>query len=271
MIQLRRTLGRARFPRASFKAFIEAAIRDIGSGVDPVYKHLEVYRGRDAWKVPSYEEFYDEVGRGYHALTVRLDWGHGGSIYLSFEDGRFTMTAEALARSTVEDFADFVQSHLPNAEIEVPQREPLRVFIGHGRSTQWIDLKNHLTDIHHIDVEAYEVASRGGFTIREVLDSMLENSTLAFLVMTAEDLQAVGDGEQKVRARQNVVHEAGLFQGRLGFSRAVILRESGVEMASNLDGIQYIEFSPGRIRESFGDVLGVVSREFPDWRREAPS
>jgi predicted nucleotide-binding protein len=36
--------------------------------------------------------------------------------------------------------------------------------------------------------------------------------------MTAEDEQA--DGQW--RARENVVHEAGLFQGRLGFMKGVL-------------------------------------------------
>jgi len=77
--------------------------------------------------------------------------------------------------------------------------------------------------------------------------------------MTGEDEQADG----AFRARQNVVHEAGLFQGTLGFERVAILLEEGVTPFSNLDGIQYIPFAPGRIRETYGDVLATLRREFP--------
>jgi hypothetical protein len=45
---------------------------------------------------------------------------------------------------------------------------------------------------------------------------MLDAPAIAFLVLTAEDETADG----KVQARMNVIHEAGLFQGRLGFNRA---------------------------------------------------
>jgi predicted nucleotide-binding protein len=54
--------------------------------------------------------------------------------------------------------------------------------------------------------------ARAGHTIRDVLEDMLERPSFAVLVMTAEDQTA--DGES--RARQNVVHEVGLFQGKLG-------------------------------------------------------
>jgi predicted nucleotide-binding protein len=86
---------------------------------------------------------------------------------------------------------------------------------------------------------------------------MLEASSFALLVMTGEDESK--DGSR--RARQNVDHEADLFQGKLGFSRAIILLEDGTEEFSNIDGLQQIRFSKGKIKESFGDVLAVLKRE----------
>lgn len=134
-----------------------------------------------------------------------------------------------------------------------------RIFIGHGgASRHWLELQNHLTNQHGYEVEAYETGARAGHHIRDVLERMLSASSFALLVLTAEDEQA--DGE--MRARQNVVHEAGLFQGRLGFSRAVLLVEDGVEGFSNVDGVQHIPFPPGNIRATYGDVLATLRREF---------
>jgi predicted nucleotide-binding protein len=76
--------------------------------------------------------------------------------------------------------------------------------------------------------------------------------------MTAEDETVEGE----FRARQNVVHEIGLFQGKLGFSRAIVLVEDGVELFSNLQGVQQIRYSKGNIRETYGDVLATLRREF---------
>jgi predicted nucleotide-binding protein len=86
---------------------------------------------------------------------------------------------------------------------------------------------------------------------------MLEESSFALIVMTGED--ETKDG--KLHARQNVVHEAGLFQGKLGFSRAIILLEDGTEEFSNIYGLQQIRFPKGKIIETFGEVLAVLKQE----------
>lgn len=119
-------------------------------------------------------------------------------------------------------------------------------------------MKDHLHEKHGYDVEAYEVGARAGHTIRDILDDMLTKSSIAILVMTGED--KAEDGQ--LRARQNVIHELGLFQGRIGFSRAVILLEEGTEEFSNIHGINQIRFSKNNIKETFGEVLATLRREF---------
>jgi predicted nucleotide-binding protein len=86
---------------------------------------------------------------------------------------------------------------------------------------------------------------------------MLDRATFAVLILTAEDEMADG----AVRARQNAVHEAGLFQGRLGFKRAVILKQEGLEDFSNVDGIQYIPFGGDNIEQTFYELRRVLKRE----------
>jgi len=86
---------------------------------------------------------------------------------------------------------------------------------------------------------------------------MLDAAAFAFLVMTAEDEQFDG----KVRARENVVHEVGLFQGRLGFARAIVLVEDGCEEFSNIHGLGQIRFPRGNIAAKFEDIRAVLERE----------
>jgi predicted nucleotide-binding protein len=75
--------------------------------------------------------------------------------------------------------------------------------------------------------------------------------------MTAEDEQP--DGQK--RARENVVHEVGLFQGRLGFERAIILLEDGCAEFSNTHGLAQIRFPKGNIDAAFEKIRGVLERE----------
>jgi len=86
---------------------------------------------------------------------------------------------------------------------------------------------------------------------------MLNDSSFAVLVLTGEDQHI--DGE--LHARENVIHELGLFQGRLGFTKAIVLLEDGVKEFSNILGIDQIRFSKNNIRETFGEVLATIKRE----------
>ena len=58
-----------------------------------------------------------------------------------------------------------------------------------------------------------------------------------------------------------MVHEIGLFQGKLGFPRAIIVREEGVEEFSNIKGLTHIPFKKGKIAEAFAEIDRVLTRE----------
>lgn len=131
------------------------------------------------------------------------------------------------------------------------------IFIGHGRNKLWVRLKMYLEDELSLATIAYESESRVGESIIPILEKMLEQATFAVLVLTAEDNTVEGFR----RARQNVIHEAGLFQGRLGFKRAVILRQEGLEDFTNVEGLQYIGFSEDQIEQTFYELQRVLKRE----------
>jgi len=101
------------------------------------------------------------------------------------------------------------------------------------------------------------VSPSAGVTTVERLTQMLESACFAILVMTAEDWERGG----KRKARQNVVHEIGLFQGRLGFPRAIILKEKGAEEFSNINGLTYISFKKAKIEETFVEIDRALVRE----------
>ncbi|MDK2742564.1 MAG: nucleotide-binding protein [Nitrospira sp. BO4] len=132
-----------------------------------------------------------------------------------------------------------------------------RVFIGHGHSPAWKDLRNYIEDTLHLSHDEFSRIPVAGVTTVQRLTQMLDEAGIAFLVMTAEDEQKDG----RIRARSNVVHEAGLVQGRLGFHRAILLLEEGCETFSNIHGLGHITFSKGKIASSFDEVRSVLRRE----------
>ena len=78
----------------------------------------------------------------------------------------------------------------------------------------------------------------------ERLKEMMDAAAMAFLVLTGEDEQADG----QLHARMNVIREVGLFQGRLGFRRAIVILEKGCEAFSNIDGLGQLRFATANIK-----------------------
>jgi predicted nucleotide-binding protein len=137
------------------------------------------------------------------------------------------------------------------------EEKKFNIFLGHGHSLDWQQLRDHLREKHEYNVVTFETGARAGHNTRDILEEMLGQSSLAFLILTGEDEIA----DQRVRARQNVIHETGLFQGKLGFSKAIVILEEGVEEFSNNAGIQHISYTKGHIEGVFGDVVATIKRE----------
>jgi predicted nucleotide-binding protein len=101
----------------------------------------------------------------------------------------------------------------------------INIFIGHGRSQQWRELKDFITERFRLPVDEFNRVPVAGITNIQRLQQMLDQAEFAFLVMTAEDETSEG----RLRARQNVIHEVGLIQGRLRFTKAIVLLEEECE------------------------------------------
>jgi hypothetical protein len=140
---------------------------------------------------------------------------------------------------------------------EVEVKESNKVFIGHGRSPAWRELKDFIQGRLHLEPDEFNRVPVAGVPTSTRLAEMLDDAGIAFLILTAEDERRDG----AIVARQNVVHEAGLFQGRLGFSRAIVLLEEGCEEFSNIAGLGQIRFPTGLISAVFEEVRRVLERE----------
>jgi predicted nucleotide-binding protein len=265
-----KTYSRVLFPAEVLKKAIHAYINealDDKAREGFKFSTLQAGTGQESWTFDSVPEFIAEYAK--RPTVVHLQHGESGFgfsfITTAFSPLAPSVTVTAPTREKVETVFNIFDLNEAQARIPAPAKvvkppEPLRIFIGHGGSLQWRDLKDHLHDKHHLDVEAYEVGARAGHTIRDILEEMLGKSSFACLVLTGEDELKGG----KLLARQNVIHEVGLFQGRLGFARAIVLLEEGAEEFSNIAGVQQIRFSKSNIKETFGEVLATIKREFPD-------
>jgi predicted nucleotide-binding protein len=273
------------FPGAQFPAeVIDAAAtfvnrfrnaKDNNDNKPLEFLEMRVARGHSIWTYDDMDSWLDDYRSQPQSATLRIllpehgnSYNHRAAITI---DIRFSTdvgpsgTTVSVAADSREKIDAIMGLFAATTGVPTPAAAPSSIalkapmiFIGHGRSPLWRDLKDHLNHQHELNIQAYETGSRAGHNIRDILESMLADAAFAILVLTGEDATETGT----VRARQNVVHEAGLFQGRLGWHRAILLVEEGVELFSNIDGVQQIRFSTGNIREAFGDVISTLHREF---------
>lgn len=132
-----------------------------------------------------------------------------------------------------------------------------RVFIGHGGSAAWREVKDFVVERLHLKYEEFNREAAAGLSTAERLEAMRKQSVFAILVMTAEDEHK--DGKQ--HARENVIHETGFFQGHLGFRRAIVLLEEGCEEFSNIKGLTQIRFKKGQVSATFEEIRRTLERE----------
>lgn len=220
---------------------------------------FRIGKGDEKWSFENTDEFFAQYST---ADSFYIDHFTQGCRFHTIRINHTTATSvciESSERRDIEAIFEVFERNLATSIISI-ESPPVKLFIGHGRDAQWRDLKDHLHDQHGFEVVAYEIGPRAGLSVKEVLQDMLSNSSFALLVLTGEDEHVDGT----IHARENVIHELGLFQGRLGFTKAIVLLEEGVREFSNILGINQIRFSKDSIRETFGDVLATIKREFED-------
>ena len=254
-------------PTGKLKPILDMTVVVEDKSIQNPKQRVDTVRGHD-----DEEEFFDDYRKAPDsARYIRTFRERNRNIALmrigslaetSQSEVRVGVKVEAERKAQILAVFNVFEAHREKsllARDTLPQKEGQPViFIGHGHSQAWKELRDLLQDKQGFKIEAYEIGARAGHAIRDVLQSMLEKASMAFLVMTAEDETVSGT----FNPRLNVVHEAGLFQGKLGFNRAIILWETGAEEFSNIHGIEEIRFT--NIKEVFGDVVATIRREFPN-------
>jgi sugar/nucleoside kinase (ribokinase family) len=137
------------------------------------------------------------------------------------------------------------------------QLRPRGVFVAHGGSPLWRTVRDFLKDDLSLDVHYFERTPQDSNQVTAALGEYLDRCGFAVCVLTKEDTTSDGGS----RARQNIVHEAGLFQGRYGFKRVALLVEEGCELPSNLGGLVRHDFERHHIDHTFTSLNRHLRRE----------
>jgi predicted nucleotide-binding protein len=136
--------------------------------------------------------------------------------------------------------------------------KPESVFISHGSSNDWREVQDYIEkDLQITTLELAQEPNKGR-TILQKLDEESDRCSCAVIVMTGDD----DVGYEKPRARENVMHEIGYFQGKYGLRGICLLYEEGTNIPSNIHGLVYIPFPKGLVRATFGALARELKTVF---------
>jgi DNA-binding response OmpR family regulator len=196
---------------------------------------------------PSYSQ------EGLSILREALGRQQDAYIFLMTQrdQGTVSIVSEAMelgARYSFDKNDDLVVEQIVAKVQTVEVEKSNRIFISHGHNEL---LKLKLKDFveNRLKRRAVVLAEQtsAGMTVVEKLERVSLECSSAIILMTGDD--ELRDGG--VRARQNVIHELGFFQGRYGRDKVILLVEEGVELFSNISGIIYIRFDPNNFGATF--------------------
>jgi sugar/nucleoside kinase (ribokinase family) len=158
-------------------------------------------------------------------------------------------------------FAKVTQDFIRTLDVERRSRaRPLGIFISHGKNAEWFAVQRFVEDRFASPVYSFESAPWGGHELSEALSKTLERCSLSVCVLTAEDF--TDDGRKF--ARQNVIHEVGLFQGQHGFDRVVLLVEEGCDFVPRAATPYAIYFPHNQVYQAFYQLAEIIkSHGFP--------
>ena len=146
-----------------------------------------------------------------------------------------------------------MRAHYRIGENLVASSRPSRIFISHGRSKEWYKAQVHIEKV--LGLSTLELAQEAnlGRTVLQKLDEESTKCGYAVIIMTGDDI----DGDI-IKARENVMHEIGFFQGKYGLRNVILLHEEGVNIPSNIHGLVYIPFPKDFVEATFGALHGEL-------------
>jgi len=237
-------------------SILTAALENSDAYLETLKKEIEELR------IPSKSETLESLSPGGQIMTrdtTALGQRTQAPVHAKAQ-AEIIFLHNSMAQITVlAQYAQKAGSHLARKDRQKRRNTMVgtNVFIGHGRSLLWKNLKDFISDRLHLPFDEFNRVPVAGITNIARLSEMLESAAIAFIVLTAEDETVDG----KLQARMNVIHEVGLFQGRLGFTKAIILLEEGCEEFSNIQGLGQIRFPKGNISSAFEEIRRVLERE----------
>ncbi len=180
-------------------------------------------------------EEYKKIMKIYYSPLVITSFTDNNDYAESCKDGM--QTTKAYLESCLSDFDGEGNDTMINNSCK--SSDFSKVFIVHGHDGELKEAVARIVEKQGLKAVILREQISSSNTIIEKIEKY-GNVSGAICLFTADDTAKDGNGgEERYRARQNVVFEAGYFMGKLGRDRVVIIAEDGVELPGDLNGVVY--------------------------------
>ena len=145
------------------------------------------------------------------------------------------------ASSEVSGMSKNISDEVTSAIKNVNSARKKKIFIVHGHDDALKQEVARIIEKQGLEAIILSEQANGGKTIIEKIE---ENADVgaAICLFTKDDYGRAKDAsEDKLRARQNVVFEAGYFMGKLGRGNVIIVADKDLELPSDMQGVVYTD------------------------------
>jgi predicted nucleotide-binding protein len=172
-----------------------------------------------------------------------------GAILASYNSGKIVWQGKNSV--TADRVKELLLQITPSQDVMAAQSIPIetrhlatnKIFIVYGHDVECREQLELLLRRMKLEPVILENLVGGGQTIIEKLEGNLDVKYACILLTPDDEGHPAGKPAQmRLRARQNVVLELGMFLVHLGRKRAAILHKGELELPSDINGLIYIRF-----------------------------
>lgn len=173
--------------------------------------------------------------------------------------GELAKTLRWLVSHATETQKKREEKHPPAAVVPpvVAKSDARGIGVGHGKSTLGLRLRDRIAEKFSIPCHGFPQVPLPGLGTMATMLEVLPKTRFAILVLTRED---VGN-EGELTAQLNVVRLAGLFQGRLGFTRVLLLLEECATLLPGVKDLPLLIFPEGNPLAIWPEVSAILESE----------